>query len=89
MAMSAFPFILPPSFPEKTILWIPISFAISTAFITLSEFPLVVIPIKTSPFCPNAEICREKTELKSMSLLQAVKNDESVVREMDGIAGLL
>ena len=89
MMISAFPLILPPSIPVKTIVCISISSAISTAFITLSEFPLVVIPIKTSPFCPKAEICREKTELKSVSLLQAVKNDESVVREMDGIAGLL
>ena len=47
---------------------------------TLILFPLVLIPITTSPLFPNASICRSKIWLKAKSLLIDVITEESVVK---------
>ena len=78
-------FNLPPLSPVNIITFILIFFAIITASITLSEFPLVDIAIKTSPGFLRASIYLEKTVLKSVSLDHAVKKDESVVKAIEGI----
>jgi hypothetical protein len=51
---------LPPSIPVKATVFIPISFAVSMALITLGEFPLVLRPMAISPFLPRAFSCLEK-----------------------------
>ena len=63
----------------------PLYFACFTAFMTFKEFPLVDIPIKTSPSSPIPWTWRENIESKSVSFAQAVRKDESVVRAIDGM----
>ena len=51
--------IFPPSFPVKPMMIIPFCLAAFIPFITLTEFPLVLIANSISPFVPTASMKRE------------------------------
>ena len=54
----------PAVFPVRVIVFNFLKLACLIAFITLTELPLVEIPIKTSPSLPRPCICLEKIESK-------------------------
>ena len=77
----------PPSFPVRATVFIPISLATSKALMILEEFPLVLMPMATSPSLPRALSCLAKISLKAMSLETLVIMEVSVVRAMAGSGG--
>ena len=81
--------ILPPLFPEKQKVLIPLFFAIFIASIRFSLFPEVVIAIATSPVFPIASSCLEKIYLNPKSLPIDVKAEVSVVKASAGRAFLI
>lgn len=56
---------------------------------TLGEIPEVLKPMAHDRFVPKEEICLENTPVKSQSLDQAVRIEESDDKEISGKAGLL
>jgi len=54
--------------PVKTTVFKPNSLAVSKAFITLADLPLVEIPQAISPFLPKASICLENILIYEKSL---------------------
>ncbi len=51
--MSEYSLIIPPLLPNRAIVFASFSFDLIIPFLTLIEFPLVEIPITTSPFDTN------------------------------------
>ena len=69
-------------FPVSEITLIFILLALSIAFITLIDFPLVEIAIKVSSFIPIDSICLEKIVSKLKSFACAVIKALSVANEI-------
>ena len=61
--------------------------AAPTAASTFLLFPLVLMPISASPGLPNPSNCRANMPSNPSSLVNAVKNEVSVVSAMAGMAG--
>ncbi len=78
---------VPPSFPVRATVLIPISLATSKALMILGEFPLVVMPMATSPSFPRALSCLAKISLKARSFETLVRIEVSVVRAIAGRGG--
>ena len=85
MVIPEIPFIFPPDFPVNKMVDNPLYCACLIAACTFSELPLVEIPINTSPLLPMPCTCLEKIDSKSVSFDQAVMNELSVVKAIDGI----
>ena len=76
-----------PPAPVRATLRMPMARASSTAWMTLGELPLVLMPSSTSPARPSAWTWRAKTPSKPQSLAKAVRNEVSVVNAMAGSPG--
>ena len=85
MVISEIPFIFPPDFPVNKMVDNPLYCACLIAACTFSELPLVEIPINTSPLLPMPCTCLEKIDSKSVSFDQAVMNELSVVKAIEGM----
>ena len=87
--MSAFFLIIPPLCPKRPIVIAPFFLLVMNAFLMLREFPLVEIPIATSPVEIKLSHCLLKMVSKEKSLDNAVIMDELLVKAIAGKLFLL